>query len=109
MANTNTLIQNTHKAFSFEVCANRYLDWEKLRTIEPSFCSVPWHIPSMKNLETLNIPALNFAEKLVKKGYNVLLHLTGQDLSKNEASWLLERIKTIGVRNLLVLQGGKQK
>lgn len=107
MANKNDLIQNIHNAFSFEICAHKNLDWEKLRTIQPKFCSVPWHIPSMKNLETLDIPALNFAEKLINKGYKVLLHLTGRDLSRNEASLLLEKIKTIGIKHLLVLQGGK--
>ncbi|XP_050510990.1 methylenetetrahydrofolate reductase [Diabrotica virgifera virgifera] len=91
---------------SIEVCPNRALNEDLLSSIPFSFCSVTWRTPSNEQLEHVDqIPALILAKQLNSNGYNVLLHLAGRYLKREQVVRILEEVKSAGIRNLFALQG----
>ncbi|XP_072391176.1 methylenetetrahydrofolate reductase (NADPH) [Diabrotica undecimpunctata] len=91
---------------SIEICPNRGLNEDLLCSIPFSFCSVTWRTPSNQQLENVEqIPALILAKQLNSNGYNVLLHLAGRNLKRDQVVRILEEVKSAGIKNLFALQG----
>lgn len=97
-------VQNTSKKITLELCTNRTLDIEKVQEIASPFCSVTWLDKQITNI--LENPAIQLSQKLIQNDINVLIHLPGRIYDKVEMLDILNTIKTIGVRNILALQGG---
>ncbi|CAH1117430.1 unnamed protein product [Phaedon cochleariae] len=87
--------------FSVEVCPNRALDATLLLKMAPRLCSVTWHAQSVEE----GMPAVRLAGQLREQGHEVLLHLAGRNLNEGQVVEILDEVKRLGVRNLLVLQG----
>ncbi|CAG9837968.1 unnamed protein product [Diabrotica balteata] len=95
---------------SVEICPNRGLNEDLLCSIPFSFCSVTWRTPSNQQLENVEqIPALILAKQLNSNGYNVLLHLAGRNLKRDQVVRILEDVKSAGIKNLFALQGGNTR
>lgn len=100
------LIKNygTTKLFSIEL--NPYMgivDFHLIDKIRPKFISVTWI--GRKN-EIKDEPSLILAEKLILKGYVVLLHIPAGCYTAPEMEKILTRARNFGVRNIFAMKGG---
>lgn len=48
------------------------------------------------------------AVELIKRGHPVVLHLAARNVNKKSVAKILEYIRQVGIRNLLVVRGGKR-
>lgn len=105
------LQEENAKLISLELCSNRHIDFEKLLEIKPTFCSVTWHWKPYDKYDgsrdICEIPAVALAKHLVHIGVQVLLHFPGRYLNFEQAKYILNVVKKIGIRNLFVIQGDK--
>lgn len=93
--------------FSIELLNKRGICLNELENLSINFCSVPWHFNDYKDLDNLDISSLYVANYLALKGYQVILHLAGYNLNRNDLITILDCVKNdIGLRNILALQGG---
>lgn len=90
---------------SFELCPERRLNVDLLFKLKPKFCSVTW-LGECDNQEVEQTPALSLIQQLHEQGFHTLLHLAGRNLDKRSVVEILNKVRGIGVRNILALQGG---
>lgn len=102
-------LASNKKIFSVELCSSKYIqDISILNDISPTFVSVTWHgLPCDSCFNYENIPAISLARKLHSSGHQVLVHLPGRYLSKEQALRVLEVLKSYNLRNIFAIQGGK--
>ncbi|XP_022905614.2 methylenetetrahydrofolate reductase (NADPH)-like [Onthophagus taurus] len=92
------------KSVSFELIHNKkVLNLEEITKLSPLFCSVTWLDNNLKDLESH--PSVSLAKELIKNDLNVILHLPGKIFDRETAIKLLNLAQSIGIRNILALQG----
>ncbi|KAK9888391.1 hypothetical protein WA026_000642 [Henosepilachna vigintioctopunctata] len=92
------------RRISIEVNSNQPLFINKLFSLKPDFIGVTW-IGNFEDVIVEDIPPIKMAQTLISNDFIVLLHIPCRNLSKKSAVEILEVIKSIGVRNILVLKG----
>ncbi|XP_066258771.1 methylenetetrahydrofolate reductase (NADPH) [Euwallacea similis] len=100
-----SLFNTTTRRISIEVSPNSGFNTEILREIEPSFVSVTWLGNSHLDVSIEDIPAIVLAKEIVENNYPVVLHLAGRNLDKKRTMEILIYIKSVGIKNILALQG----
>lgn len=93
------------RRLSLELCPSRKLNIEKVKNMSAPFCSVTWLDNKVCNIA--EHPTIELSRELIKTNINVLIHLPGRIYSKQEMFEILTTIKTIGVKNILAMQGGQ--
>lgn len=103
------ILNPTDKKISLEVCPKEDLDFNLLSKLKPRFCSVTWRVKSeqdyRENVE--NSAPLIIAKKLCEEGYYVVLNIPGMHFSESQVLEILNKSKSIGVRGIFAIQGGK--
>lgn len=95
------------KLLSIELMPSNSLDLTTISKLQPAFCSVIWRQSEKFNYKRPSeIDPLALSKHLLDRGHNVLLHLAGRYLQKEEAVSVLDEAKRIGVRNIFALKGG---
>lgn len=108
VSNQNKINSYKLRTFSLEVLNRREISVNELENLSINFCSVPWRLDDYKDLDNLDVSSLYVANYLALEGFQVLLHLAGYNLTKFDVITILDCVKNrIGLRNILVLQGGK--
>lgn len=104
------LQMNCSKLISVELNPGNALDYEKLKEMHPTLCSITWHYKIKdyhQNIDVGSIPSLRLAGQLKRQGFEVILHIATRNLNTANAISILEHVKGIGVTNLFIVQGGK--
>lgn len=96
---------NAGNTISIELLPNKPVDLNKLKQLQPQFCSVTWH-EDPANLKPENIASIKLCKQLQQNGYHTLLHLAVRNFTKEKALEVLNYLKQTGIRNLLIVQGG---
>lgn len=100
-------LQTSEKVLSIELMPSNSLDISAISKLHPTFCSVIWRHSERFNYKKPNeIEPLALSKHLLDSGHNVLLHLAGRYLKREEAVSVLDEAKRIGVRNIFALKGG---
>ncbi|XP_066143508.1 5,10-methylenetetrahydrofolate reductase isoform X1 [Euwallacea fornicatus] len=100
-----SLFNTTIRKVSIEVSPGSGFSTRVLRDIEPSFVSVTWLGNSHLDVSIEHIPAIVLAKEIVENNYPVVLHLAGRNLDKKRMMEILVYIKSVGIKNILALQG----
>lgn len=104
------VLKPNEKLLSIELMPTRSLNVESISKLQPAFCSVVWRQSESFNYKKASeIAPLALSRKLLENGHNVLLHLAGRYLKKEQAASVLDEAKRIGVRNIFALKGGKTR
>lgn len=93
------------KLLSVEFYSNRDADLDFYEAINPSFCSLTWSARNLSDLDGLSAIALG--RKLHQRSINMIMHVAGRNFKREEALMVINKIKDMGVRNILALKGGK--
>ncbi|KAL1514102.1 hypothetical protein ABEB36_003419 [Hypothenemus hampei] len=101
-----TILQSKNRQkISVELSPNNNIEMDILEKIRPCFVAVTWLGNPHLDTRTEDIPAVVLARKLLQHNHPVLLHLAGRNISKERMFEILTYLKSIGVKNILALQG----
>lgn len=101
---TDVLFLDKNNRISIELLPNKPVNLNKLKQLQPQFCSVTWH-QDPSNLLPENIPSIQLCRKITNIDLPVLLHIAVRNLTKEKALEILDYLKKTGIRNLLIVQG----
>lgn len=93
------------KLLSVEFYSHLEADLELCKVLNPSFCSLTWTHGDLSKVDEL--PAVAFAKRLQENSINTIMHVCGRNLKRDDALAIMNRIKSMGIKNVLVLKGGK--
>ncbi|XP_011557426.3 methylenetetrahydrofolate reductase [Plutella xylostella] len=98
------LLKQDSETISLEVTPD--LDVKELLKLnfKPLFVSITWHA-RMHHCEDLDIAPLRLASRLKSEGYDVLLHISCDQLKRTYLDQVLNYLKERGICNLFVVQG----
>ncbi|GJQ70182.1 hypothetical protein Trydic_g22642 [Trypoxylus dichotomus] len=72
--------------------------------MNPSFCALTWTHHDFKDFD--GIPSIVLGHKLQENSINMIMHVAGRNFKKEEALTVMNKIKDMGVKNILTLKGG---
>ncbi|KAL3280810.1 hypothetical protein HHI36_004041 [Cryptolaemus montrouzieri] len=93
------------KLISIELNPYKPIDFNLVKLIDPSFCSVLWIARKNEANDPKRLESVIISKELVRRGYTVLVHVPGLFYSKTKAKIILNTLKDYGVRNLFILRG----
>lgn len=101
----NTASSAGKKLLSIEFYSNIEADLELYKKINPSFCSLTWSHGYLSNLDALSTIALG--KNLHENSINMIMHVAGRNFKREDARSVMNKIKDMGIKNILALKGGK--
>lgn len=94
------------KMISVELNPLKPIDYNVLKKINPSFCSITWIARQNDPKNPRLLTSVKLSKDFIRRGYVVLVHIPGIFYTKDFMRNILQILKEYGVRNIFAMRGG---